>query len=172
MPITSMMSLIPTGTPCSGPTNRLAPASASRSRARASAPASSTWTHARSSASSALMRPRHASRRATGESRPSRMAWAASRAARFVSSVEGIEHLGDDFESAERRHEIDAGVASANGLRELLGHLDADPKRRFASGPEARPHAVGDRDPRNLVMEKFGMAEAVQRQHADQQRYR
>ncbi len=73
IPATSKMSLMPTGTPCSGPRERPAVVSASRSRAAARAPSASRWAHASTWGSSARTRARQASTRATDEQTPRRM---------------------------------------------------------------------------------------------------
>ncbi len=93
-PATSMMSLIPTGTPWSAPTGRPAATSPSRSRACARAPSASTATQARSRSSVAAMRARQASTTSVAVNVRSRMASTVSTTPRSVGSgavtVDGI----------------------------------------------------------------------------------
>src|SRR5262249_42991034 len=175
MPATSKMSLIPTGTPWSGPRTYPARVSASRSRATARAPSGSACVQAKTSPSSPRMRSRHASSSAVAVILPSRIRRWASRALRRISrraSSEDIQHLRHDLEAAEGRHEVRAGVARADLADELLGHLDAGAKRAVARGTKPGPHAIGNRDPGDLVVEELGVAEAVERQHPDEHGHR
>ena len=88
MPATSMMSLIPTGTPWSGPGSRPLARSSSRARASARAASASTVVHAPIAPSVAAIRARHASRSSPAVVRPARMAATASATPRSVRSVE------------------------------------------------------------------------------------
>src|SRR5215467_1096943 len=171
IPATSKMSFTPTGTPWSVPRKRPPRASASRSRAIARAPAASTWAHAKSSPSSAPIRARHAPTSSTGLTAPARTASAASRTPSAVGSLDRIQHLRDDLEAAERRHQVRARVAIAHGADQLLGHLDPDAERAVAGLAEPAPHVLGNRDARDLVVQEFGVAGAMKRQDPHQHRH-
>src|SRR2546425_2393538 len=179
-PATWKISFTATGIPCTGPRTVERFASSARSRAAAKAPFSSTCTHACTLPSSARIRPRHASTSDTGLTAPRRISAAASTTPSAESSggaialrlTEGIQHLGDDLEAPERGHEVDAGVAAADLAYQALGHLDADLQRAVARVSEARADLVGDRDARHLIVEELGVAVAVEREHADDDRNR
>src|SRR5712691_5543372 len=116
------------------------------------------------------MRSRQASSSASAVILPSRMRRWASRALRRVSrraSSEDIEHLRDDFEAAEGRHEIRAGIPRMDLGHEPLRHLDADAERTVAGVAKPGPDTIGNRDTGHFVVEELRVPEAVERQHAD-----
>src|SRR5438093_1128065 len=78
------MSLMPSGTPCNGPSRRPARTSSSRRRAAARAPSASTVTQAFSSSSVAAIRRRHASTRSAEVVSPRPIAATAARTPRSV----------------------------------------------------------------------------------------
>src|SRR6266478_1049964 len=168
MPATSKMSFTPTGTPCSGPRSRPARASESRSRATARALSASTCAHARRSPSRARIRARHASTSSTALTVPERTASAASSTPSEAGSADRIENLRDDFEAAERGHQIGPGVARPHGSDELLRHLDPDAERAVPGLSKPAADLVGNRDTRHLVVQELGVARAVEREDADQ----
>src|SRR5215470_16237915 len=84
--------------------------------------------------------------------------------------MEGIEDLGDDLEATEGRHEVGAGVAAPHLANERLRHLDARSQRTVARLAQPSANVVGNRDAGHLVVQKLRVAEAVQRQYADQYR--
>src|SRR5215813_5215794 len=122
--------------------------------------------------SSARMRARHASVSSTGLTAPERTASAAARRPSVTRSADGIEDLRDDLEASERGHEIGAGVALAHGPDEFLRHLDAGAKRVVSGLAQTTADRLGDRDARDFVVEKLGVARTVERKDADQHRNR
>src|SRR5205807_8081076 len=64
--------------------------------------------------------------------------------------TDGIQHLGDDLEATEGRHQVGAGIAAAHVVDERLRHLDAHAQRTIAGLAEPRADVVGDRDAGHL----------------------
>ena len=136
-PAAWMMSFSPTGTPWRGPRNRPSRASPSSRRAASRAPGRSTTTQAWTCSSQASMRPRQASTRSTAESRPRRIAAAASTTDSSKGAVTGRRPREGRRRARSRRaarpRRPRPGLAASASMSRPSAAARSGPNRRVAS---------------------------------------